>query len=82
MAGVIVLAVALAYCSLENLRGQDFVGPDTVSVQCGNLTLTGLLWSRRYGSFSSLDIQSWQLCKQKYLRDDILGLCPMTSSAV
>ncbi|HXL55497.1 MAG TPA: alpha/beta fold hydrolase [Chitinophagaceae bacterium] len=39
----ITLVFILCY-SIEQLYAQDFVGPDTVSVQSGNLTLKGLLW--------------------------------------
>src|SRR6266487_6883855 len=39
-----IIVVFILCCSIEQLYTQDFVGPDTVSVQSGNLTLKGLLW--------------------------------------
>ena len=40
----IALALILAFCSVEQTNSQDFRGPDTVSLQSGQLTLRGLLW--------------------------------------
>jgi dienelactone hydrolase len=40
----ITFALILACFSVEQMHAQDFEGPDTVSVQSGQLTLKGLLW--------------------------------------
>jgi carboxymethylenebutenolidase len=40
----IKIILIIACCSFERLHAQDFVSPDTVSVQSGKLTLKGLLW--------------------------------------
>lgn len=40
----ITVVLFLACFSSGYLHGQDFVGPDTISLQSGELTLTGLLW--------------------------------------
>ena len=44
MIRIITLVLILTYCSSEHLRAQESVGPDTISVHSGELTLTGLLW--------------------------------------
>src|SRR5260221_13784952 len=40
----VTFALILACFSVEQMHAQDFEGPDTVSVQSGQLTLKGLLW--------------------------------------
>jgi carboxymethylenebutenolidase len=40
----ITVVLIISCCSIEQLHAQDFTGPDTVSVQSGNLTLKALLW--------------------------------------
>jgi len=51
----IALALILAFCSVKETNSQDFGGPDTVSVQSGQLTLKGLLWRpTAAGSFPTI----------------------------
>ena len=40
----IIIVFILAQCLTEHLCGQDFAGPDTVSVQSGHLNLQALFW--------------------------------------
>jgi len=40
----IAISIILACYSAGHLHAQDFIGPDTVSVQSGQLTLKALLW--------------------------------------
>src|SRR6266540_1396407 len=50
----ITLVFILCY-SIEQLYAQDFVGPDTASVQSGNLTLKRLLWyPAGHGTFPTI----------------------------
>ena len=51
----ITFSLILACFSVEQIHAQDFEGPDTVSVQSGQLTLKGLLWRPvGAGSFPSV----------------------------
>ena len=40
----IILILFLFCCSIEEIQAQAFIGPDSVSVPSGKLTLKGLLW--------------------------------------
>jgi dienelactone hydrolase len=44
MIKVITILVFLAFCSVDQIYSQEFIGPDIVSVNSNKLTLKGLLW--------------------------------------
>ena len=44
----ITIVLIIAWWLVERANAQDFIGPDTVFVQSGELALKGLLW-RPYG---------------------------------
>jgi len=79
----IAIVLIFACCSSDNLHGQDFVGPDTVYVQSGKLTLTGLLWHpARSGPFPTLIFSHGNYASKSNpgTIDSLLG--PITQSAL
>jgi carboxymethylenebutenolidase len=70
----ITLALVLACYSAEPMHAQDFKGPDTVSVQSGNLTLKGLLWRPAgTGSFPTVIFCHGSYGDTDTIRDPVVG---------
>jgi len=78
----IIILFLLACCSIEQVHGQNPRGPDTVSVQSGKFTLTGLLWSPSgVGPFPALILSHGNYASQNNpgTIDSLFGPISLTS---
>lgn len=80
--GIAIVLILACYAS-SYLYGQDFVGPDTVSVQSGELRLTGLLWRPAgFGPFATLIFSHGNYASRSQVGtiDSLLG--PITATSL